>query len=88
MTSNHRIDESKPYSEVIKELRRRYQYIVAWGRLMGSYDYYVNSQVLQAYHSNAPERAVYSNEEGWRVIDDVAESTRAVIEKIIVKLIY
>jgi len=49
--------------EEIARLREKYKHIVAWGRFMGSYDYYIESQPLKAERDNAPEDAIYKEQE-------------------------
>lgn len=39
-----------------------YNYITRWGRLMGSYDYYIAQQIEKAKKENAPEDACYFND--------------------------
>ena len=39
-----------------------YNYITRWGRLMGSYEYYITQQIEKAKKDNAPEDACYFND--------------------------
>lgn len=42
-----------------KQLAKKFPYIVAWGHMMGSMDYYIDNQLLSAEASGAPEDAIY-----------------------------
>jgi hypothetical protein len=59
-------------------MRKVYPYIKAWGRMMQSYDYYINGQVELAQKENAPQDAIYRGSDGtWsRFGDIVAEDTK------------
>lgn len=50
-----------------------YPLIRVWGYLiMGSYEYYVEMQLARARKDNAPQDAVYRNEDGtWNRLDDI-----------------
>ena len=37
----------------------KYKYIHAWGKMMGSFPYYINNQVAKAIEENAPETAIF-----------------------------
>jgi hypothetical protein len=53
-----------------------YPFIRAWGRLMGSYNYYIRDQVQQARDDHAPANAVYRREDGtWATTDDITPAT-------------
>jgi hypothetical protein len=60
-----------------QELRSKYPYIVRWGRMMGSYDYYIDNQCAQAEEDKAPTNAIYKRSDGWRTTDGITnEQTR------------
>lgn len=40
-------------------LRGKYPYIVAWGHMMGSFDYYINDECERANADGAPSTAIY-----------------------------
>jgi hypothetical protein len=50
-----------------------YNYITAWGRMMGSYDYYILQQIEKAKQDNAPSNACYFNdfEQKWVCYSDI-----------------
>ncbi len=54
-----------------KELRRKYPLIVATGKMFGSYDYYVNSQLIEAAEINAPANTINIREGEARTTDDL-----------------
>jgi hypothetical protein len=62
-----------------------YPYIRAWGRMMGSYRYYVEGQLQLARQEKAPQNATYRGEEGWHTWDDFKGSavTRLQIEDLV-----
>jgi hypothetical protein len=62
-----------------------YRHIRAWGRMMGSRDYYIQDQIEQARKDKAPQDAIYRTSEGrWRVFSDVTRpDTRSTIESIL-----
>jgi hypothetical protein len=54
-----------------KQDKARYPFIRAWGYQLGSFQYYIESEIERAIRENAPERAIYkSGAGGWRTIDD------------------
>lgn len=54
---------------------RSYRYIRAWGAWMGSYPYFVRETILQAARENAPQNAIYRNQDGtWRTMDDLPDT--------------
>lgn len=70
----------------IKQLRERYPAIVAWGRMMGSMDYYIDSQVLLAAKENAPENATFKGDGEWRTVNTIASpETKLMIENYLKK---
>ncbi|XVV02468.1 hypothetical protein ACQPW3_34690 [Actinosynnema sp. CA-248983] len=53
-----------------------YPFVRAWGRLMGSYDYYIRDKVQLAREDHAPANAVYRREDGtWTTTDDITLAT-------------
>jgi hypothetical protein len=50
---------------------KSYPWIVKWGRLMGSYQYYIDGQIEAARQSDAPDNAIYHDGERWQTTDDV-----------------
>ena len=62
-----------------------YKYVWAWGKLLGSMDYYIDRQIKKAREENAPLDAVYydNKENKWHTVGDVVSPTRAEIEQII-----
>lgn len=59
-----------------------YLYIRAWGKVLGSYSNYVESQIREATLQNAPENAIYKSADGrWQTADKiVSEPMRNRIE--------
>lgn len=56
-----------------------YDWIVKWGRLLGSYDHYIQSQCEMARDDGAPFNAIYkrSSSNSWATTSDIiSESTR------------
>jgi hypothetical protein len=53
-----------------------YKYIRAWGKMMGSFKYYVDDQVERAIRDKAPEDAVYQRSDGrWVQLKECKQST-------------
>lgn len=66
-----------------KKLAEKYQYIVWWGKSIGSFDYYIEAQLKRAEETNAPLTAIYEKTTGsqrtgeWATIEEIANpSTR------------
>jgi hypothetical protein len=62
----------------IAGLRLKYPWIVKYGRMLGSYDYYIDNQVERAEATNAPVNAIHEQTAvggertgKWATIDDV-----------------
>jgi hypothetical protein len=51
-----------------------YLYIRKWGRIVGSHDYYIENQVAKARRDNAPQNAIYKEDDGWKTIEDITNS--------------
>lgn len=53
-----------------------YRYIRAWGKLLGSYPYYIESQIEQARADKAPDTAIYRRDDGtWQTFENIADET-------------
>lgn len=49
-----------------------YKYIRAWGRMVGSYQSYIDYVLEKARREGAPENTVYLRHDGkWATMDDV-----------------
>lgn len=58
-----------------------YKYVRAWCQFMGSFPYYITDQIDRAKEDNAPETAVYKNDNGWVTLDQIVDQcTRTTIE--------
>jgi hypothetical protein len=59
-------------------------YVTAWGRYLGSRDYYIEEQVAQAVVDGAPKDAIFKDTEGvWHTLADLqrqAPKLRAKLE--------
>ena len=53
---------------------KEYRHIRAWGRMMGSFEYYIRNQQNEASDDNAPLDAVYKKGDGWHVYSDVTNA--------------
>ena len=52
--------------------RSKYRHIVAWGKLLGSYPYYIEMQVDEAIKDNAPANAIYKAQDGtWHTYEGI-----------------
>lgn len=54
----------------LKQLRKKYPYIVAWGRHHRQPLHKINSIVLRAHKEEAPPTAIYF-EGGWAVLEQI-----------------
>jgi len=51
-----------------------YKYIRAWGKLLGSMDYYIKGQIEQARQDKAPPTAIYRRHNGsWQIWENIAD---------------
>lgn len=50
--------------QYIERIGERFPCIVAHGKAMGSYAYYIAGQLTEAVHDNAPSNAIRKNEDG------------------------
>ena len=54
-----------------------YKHIRAWGKMMGSFEYYIMGEQEKAAADNAPLDAIYKREDGWHTYSSVTrEDTR------------
>jgi hypothetical protein len=61
-----------------------YMYIRAWGRMMGSNQYYIDGEIEQARRDRAPQNVVYQTDGVWRTFDRVTKpNTIALIEHLV-----
>ncbi len=57
-------------------MKSDYKYLRAWCMMMGSFPEWVEAQVERAKRENAPETAVYRNNDGrWVTFDEVKSHT-------------
>jgi hypothetical protein len=42
-----------------------YLYIRAWGKMLGSHEYYIKNQVEQAREDKAPQDVIYKRDKDW-----------------------
>ena len=61
-----------------------YLYIRAWGRMMGSFDYYIEHQVAEARADGAPQTAIYKDTDGsWHTYENCHSATKAQVDRIL-----
>lgn len=67
--------KGKPRTSALME---KYPWIVKWGKHMGSFDYYVEAQLVRAEQTNAPTNATFENTKPggggtgqWSTVDDI-----------------
>ena len=54
-----------------------YIYIRAWGKLMGSENYFIRDQIATAHEEKAPGNVIYKSEDGeWVTIEAVTSGNR------------
>lgn len=59
-------------TETISTTTEKYKAIVAWCGMTGSYDDYQKFMIQQAHNDNAPELAIYKQQDGsWATLDNV-----------------
>jgi hypothetical protein len=59
-------------------LAKKYPYIVAWGKMLGSFESYIEDHLITAELEQAPATAIYSMAEGgWKTISDVTNEHTA-----------
>jgi len=65
-----------------------YLYIRAWGKLLGSFDYYIENEVCKARKDNAPQTAIYRNDDKtWQTVENVCEETKRQVEAIVKEMV-
>lgn len=58
----------------MKHKPEAYRHIRAWGKMQGSYEYYIKGEQQRASEENAPLDAIYKGSNGWAVFADVANA--------------
>jgi hypothetical protein len=82
----HEEEQTPEEREEIARLRKKYRHIVAWGRFMGSYSYYVEAELLRAEKDNAPKDAMYKKDHVWVTYEqstNMASGTRTRMEELL-----
>lgn len=51
---------------------KNYPFIRAWGKIMGSFDYYIDDQIEEAVEDKCPQNVVYKDGDIWKTIDDIS----------------
>jgi len=51
--------------------RNEYPYLYHWGKMMGSFDYYINDQIEKAKKLNAPKNTIYFTKDVPVTFDEV-----------------
>lgn len=65
----------------------QYRHLEAWGRMLGSMDYYIRDQQSLAATEKAPLHAVFRKDDGkWVTIEDCRQETQAEIARILERL--
>jgi len=54
-----------------KNTERDYPFIKILGHRLGSYQYYIQSQIEEATREDAPMHAIYRSEDGWKTMEDI-----------------
>jgi len=57
-----------------KNTKRDYPFIEMWGSKLGSYHYYIQSQIAKATEEDAPLHAIYRSAGGWKTMEDVKDN--------------
>lgn len=58
-----------------------YDWIVHWGRYLGSGEDYIQDQCDLAAQDQAPKNAIFKREDGWHTTGDITNSrTRVVLD--------
>lgn len=63
-------------------LSHEYKTIAAWGRMMGSFSYYIVAQQEKAAAANAPLDAIYERNGEWSILGDCHPDTQARVRAI------
>ena len=71
-----------------EELFTKYPYIVAWGKWIGSSEYYIEGQCKTANNEGANENSVYWNSElnKWIQFDELTKVVKKQIEGMLIKI--
>ena len=60
----------------------KYPFIRAWGKMLGSFDYYIEMQKKDAAEDGAPADACYKDSNGsWRRYTELAEQVQKEVER-------
>jgi len=62
----------------------KYPCILAWGKYLGSLDYYIKNQIDRATRDNAPRNAIYYNDEKskWITSNEIQDgNSKEMIER-------
>jgi len=64
---------------------KKYRYIRAWCRLLGSFPAYAENEAARAMADNAPETAIYKKDDGtWATFETIqSEETRQAVQAIV-----
>jgi len=66
------------------QLKKKYPYVYAWGKLMGSYNYYIENQMELAEKENAPKNATFRKDNGgWNTTTHLQPHTIAELNEYI-----
>lgn len=74
------------WSDYIFPKLKKYKYIVAWSNMMGSFQPYIDSQVLKAERENAPVNSIYQGRDSdkeWITIDVLPQHRVLELESLI-----
>lgn len=53
-------------------MAKDYPYIWAWGKSIGSFDYYIQGQIELAEADNAPQNAIFKrSDDTWATVDEI-----------------
>ena len=65
--------------------KKQYYYISAWGYIMNSMTYYVKQEIKKAQEEDAPDDAIYRNNDGkWITHSGIKdEATKKYVQKIV-----
>jgi hypothetical protein len=68
----------------MEQMKRLYPYLITYCLLNGGLDYYIHSQVEEAYKAKAPEKAVFQRSDGtWATMDNLQPEQRSIIDDIV-----
>ena len=66
----------KEWFELVSQARAKYPWLVKWGQQLGSYDYYIDNQAVEAMKDGAPFDAVYKRDGKWVRLQHCAQATQ------------